>query len=789
MTTAESLPTSLEMAGELTSAGFACIPVPYGQKRPDRDGWPHLRLTQDDLPDYFTGKDNIGVLCGEPSGWRVDVDCDVPEAHDLAAEWLPRTGLVHGRQSNPHSHWWYISPMARTRQFDFISSDGEKTMIVELRASGQTIVPASQHPSGELYCWERHGEPARVDHADLARRVAIVAAGALLARSWPGEGVRDKAAMALCGGLLRAGWYVEDTDKFVQGVAREAGDEEWRDRGKAGRTEQALGSEKQVTGFPALSELLRGDGKRVVAKVREWLNITEKTETEAPSWDDPVPLAGSMPAVEPFDMQLMPAPLRGWVYDMAERMQVPVDYLAVAVMVEAGALIGRRIGIYPKRHDDWLVVPNLWGAIVGGPSMMKTPALDEALKPLDRLATDAMKAYQEECAAFETGTMVAAAKKKARQNRMDQAAKDGNDTELDKLAAEVRELGKSKPVQRRYKTNDGTVEKIAELLLENPTGILVFRDELTGWLRSLDKQGHEGDRSFYLEAWNGTGSFNVDRIQRGSLHVPALCLSVLGGIQPGPLRSYVYGATTADSADNDGLLQRFQLLVWPDPPATWKNVDRRPGVDLRNRAHAVMKALATLTPEACGATTADDDPDAIPALRFSDPAQEVFDQWRANLEQTLRSGELSDALTAHLAKYRSLMPSLALTHHLMAVADGTAGAETGVSLEAAQIAAGWCGYLISHARRLYASAANPTMESAQALAERITSGAVKDDDAVRSIYRKQWSRLTTPDEVNGAIKVLEAYGWVRVESVATAGRKRDVVRINPQIEQKNLRNV
>ena len=68
------------------------------------------------------------------------------------------------------------------------------------------------------------------------------------------------------------------------------------------------------------------------------------------------------------------------------------------------------------------------------------------------------------------------------------------------------------PQRRRYLTNDATVEKIGELLAVNPRGILVFRDELTGWLSSLDKEGREGTRAFFLEAWSGTGSFVYDRI-------------------------------------------------------------------------------------------------------------------------------------------------------------------------------------------------------------------------------------------------------------------------------------
>ena len=124
-------------------------------------------------------------------------------------------------------------------------------------------------------------------------------------------------------------------------------------------------------------------------------------------------------------------------------------------------------------------------------------------------------------------------------------------------------------------TNDTTVEKLGELLAANPNGLLVFRDELTGWLRQLDKDGQEGARSFTSKAWGGKGSYVFDRIGRSTLHIDSACVSILGGIQPGPLIDYV-SAANGQGRGADGLLQRFQLIVWPDDPGTWRNVDRWP---------------------------------------------------------------------------------------------------------------------------------------------------------------------------------------------------------------------
>jgi hypothetical protein len=527
-----------------------------------------------------------------------------------------------------------------------------------------------------------------------------------------------------------------------------------------------------------------GSRETTIAKALE--DATEfQAATDDDGWEDPVPLPEGLPPVPSLDPAMLPEPLREWIVDVSERMQIPPDFAAAgAVVVVAGSLIGRKVGIRPKRHDDWLVVPNLWGAVVGRPSLMKSPALAEVMRPLGRLVAEAYEEYQEAKLTYETDVMVAEATKAALKDELKKAAREaarsGNRSELEEIASRSQNTEvPEEPLLRRYKTEDATVEKISEILLENPRGILVHRDELSGWLRNLDKQGREGDRSFYLESWNGTGSFDVDRISRGSLHVPALCLSILGSIQPRPLSTYVYQATQGEKGD-DGLLQRFQLLVWPDPPSAWRNVDRWPDVEAKVRAYEVFRRLDALDPQAFSAI--DEDEEGLPSVRFTKEAQEVFDSWRDELESRLRAGDVPPALESHLAKYRSLMPSLALVFQLIEFADGT-GEGGAVGLRAALQAAAWCEYLETHATRLYSSAENPAMEGARVLLKRVHNGDVHDGDSTRSVYRKYWARLSTPEEVNSACGVLEEFGWLRVETAKTGGRFATRLRLHPSLRE------
>jgi len=220
------------------------------------------------------------------------------------------------------------------------------------------------------------------------------------------------------------------------------------------------------------------------------------------------------------------------------------------------------------------------------------------------------------------------------------------------------------------------------------------------------------------------------------------------------------------------------------------NVDRWPHKQERDRAYQLYTKLAALDPADVGATTGQYE--SIPALRFAADAQDLFDAWRTDLENRLRTiNHEAPAFEAHLAKYRSLMPSLALIFHLLNKMEGWQGNE--VSLDVTRQAAAWCDFLEHHARKVYAGILNKNLQAAHALKTKIDKGMIVTGQTVRAIYRNQWSFLRTPDDVFGGLTMLERLGWVRVtmKRSAEGGRPTEVVDLNPAIvtqQQGNCQN-
>jgi Uncharacterized conserved protein len=478
--------------------------------------------------------------------------------------------------------------------------------------------------------------------------------------------------------------------------------------------------------------------------IRRALNTV--TEFYQEDWPDPDPLIADLKPVAPFDFNMLPESIRPWIADIANRMQCAPDYPAVAVMVALSSVVGRKLGICPKQKDDWLVVVNLWGALIGRPSGMKTPTLNEALRPLRRLEIEAKRKYEEEAlAAFNTEKMLHELKKEQAKKLAQEALKKGHDTTAKSLLNKIGEAPK-KPIRQRFIVNDSTIEKLGELLNENPNGLLLARDELTGWLKTMEREDRVGDRAFYLEAWNGTGGFTYDRIGRGTIDIEATTVAIIGTIQPGRLRPYVHGAIKQGAGD-DGLIQRFQLIVYPDQINRWKNIDQWPDKQSKDRAFELFNWLADFRID-------QQEEGGIPYLRFDAEAQALFNEWRTELECRIRAEDIHPALESHLAKYRSLIPSLALIIHL-----ADARSLESVGKIALLKALDWGEYLESHTERVYALATDSSVTNARLILKRIDQ--LPDPFKPENIRERQWSGLHNTETIIRALVVLEDHGYIR----------------------------
>lgn len=488
---------------------------------------------------------------------------------------------------------------------------------------------------------------------------------------------------------------------------------------------------------------------------------------------EPMPLP-KLPAVPEFPIELLPDDLVDWVGDAAERARFRLDFAAVASMAALGSVIGRKIGIRLKQFDDWTEHANVWGGLIGPPSALKSPALREAMRPFKALQVAAderhERALQEYLIAMEKFNLQKEGKKKAAVKKLTS----NPDASVDLSCDEP-----EKPVPRTYWTSNATAERLGELFSENPDGLLVERDELSSLLVSLDDTRNATARGLYLSGWSGNEGYRFDRIMRGTTTLPKFALSVIGGIQPGPLSRYVRGAFSGERAD--GLLQRFQLLVWPDPES-FEYVDRFPDGEAKRRAKELFERADSLDPDSIG--TRDEVGSNPPYVRLSAGAQEIFIGWYTDFMRERRNAESgageSGPIAAHFGKYPGLVGKLALILH---VADEPEARE--VSKRTMLKALGWIQYLTPHAMRVYHAVEHPETGAAEFMLARLRRGELPPSFKSWEINRKGWHGLADREAVKKACRLLFEFGWlIELDAGgATGGRPADpVYAVSPAAE-------
>ncbi|MGC4025331.1 MAG: YfjI family protein [Mesorhizobium sp.] len=467
-------------------------------------------------------------------------------------------------------------------------------------------------------------------------------------------------------------------------------------------------------------------------------------------WPEPNPIKVALPIVERLRADMLPEALKEFVFDVAERQQSPADFVAVTAIIVCATVIGNRVRIAPKQHDDWTVVPNLWGAIVGRPSAMKSPAMQSALSALYSLQDEAIKAWEAECSEADVEQTMADLGKKNSAKEAAKLFKMGDREAARAILSDSANVDAEKHPCPRYVVNDASVEKLGELLNENPRGLLLVRDELPGFLARMESEEFQSERAFFLKSFNGDGRFTYDRIGRGTVHIPNCTLSLVGGVQPSRIAPLVIGALNGSS--NDGLIQRLQMVVWPDDAAEWKYVDRH---SFKEAREAYTQALAALDANLPGTP-------AEPAiLRFSPAAQVRFVEFMTSIQTEARRGELSSVMESHILKMPKTVASLALIFELL---DGGRFEVGEIALQRALM---WLEYLRSHASRLYAAGNTSVEEGAKLILSRRSQ--LPPEFTHRDISRKCWAGLTDRDTIEGAVETLVETFHIREADTAAHG--------------------
>lgn len=472
--------------------------------------------------------------------------------------------------------------------------------------------------------------------------------------------------------------------------------------------------------------------------------------------------------VEEMPIELLPKPLQGWIKDVCERWQIPIEMIAVPVLAVLSSLLGCRVGIAPREFDDWVVIPTLWCMLLAPSGSMKSDVLKEALKFLYDIENKNNQTYFEDLKIHE----------------------------IRKRSTNKKSFDELPPIHKRVIVCDTTAEKLGMILSDNPNGVLQYQDELSGLLASFTKKGREEDRAFYIKAYDGCHYHPMDRVKRGTTILPRLCISILGAIQPDIFKK-VFSDILKDGLSSDGFVPRFQMMVYPKLKNKWENIKHGIDIQAQERVAGIFKNLSELI---CEIDNTNQELELIPyknipVTRFSSEAQQIFDKWlELNINHQRSGAEENSLIRAYLDKNRKLVPALAMNFQIIDYCDpeNTREKSLRISKSALERALQWRNYLETHARKIFGESAQSELILAHSIAKKIQEGKITDGMTMREFKRKGWGKSKDDETRSTAFEILKEHNWLLIEKINSNGRggsDSEIIKLHPSlISSKSVSN-
>jgi Protein of unknown function (DUF3987) len=260
------------------------------------------------------------------------------------------------------------------------------------------------------------------------------------------------------------------------------------------------------------------------------------------------------PGWEPFPLELLPEVLRDYIAAAAEALVCDPAFIALPVLIAAGGVIGNSRVVTLKK--TWREPAIYWGCVIADSSTLKSPALDIATAPLEKIERSLLRDFREAFSLWEQEVV---------------CWENAGGKRTKEWAGEVTYPKPLRPPEGRLLISDITVEKVAELVSQNPKGLILCMDELAGWFSSFARYKSAGsganDMPFWLSAHRGQ-RLRVDRKSgdRTSIVAELSAISVVGTLQP-TIASRIFTRDVFDA----GMVSRLLLVRPPKRPKIWSD--------------------------------------------------------------------------------------------------------------------------------------------------------------------------------------------------------------------------
>lgn len=332
-----------------------------------------------------------------------------------------------------------------------------------------------------------------------------------------------------------------------------------------------------------------------------------------------------------FPLDIFPKPYQNYILDCHNTLDSTIDYMGCALLWSLSVIVGNSCVIEVKRN--WIEKPIVWIACVGKAGIGKTPSINNIIRPLEKENQNEIKRFFNQLEKYEHFESLSKEEKK--------------------YSEEVK-----KPKKTQFIANDITVEALIQMHQESKNAVGIFKDELAGWFKDMNKYREGSDLELWLSSWSGK-AINLNRVNVSSnafLNSPFM--PVLGGIQPSILNNFY----TDENKDN-GFIDRV-LLSYPDLKVEGYN-DNEMSVEIINWFNNNVTNLYRKIKK----DVFIDENDEIESVKFVFN-KEAKKEWKRifnKITKMQNSDETNEYLKSMLPKQKSYIPRFSILLHLLAI--------------------------------------------------------------------------------------------------------------------------
>lgn len=328
-----------------------------------------------------------------------------------------------------------------------------------------------------------------------------------------------------------------------------------------------------------------------------------------------------------FPIDIFPKEIQFYLSECSSKLDSSIDYMGVSLIWLISVCVGNSFEIEVKR--GWNENGVVWIAVVGKAGIGKTPSINNVIFPLLKSNSKEIKKYIQASQEYEYYSRLSKKEKEE--------------------YPEVQE-----PKKTQFIANDITLEALVDLHQQNDNAVGVFKDELAGWMKDMNKYRAGSDLEFWLSCWSGK-SVSLNRLTRKGSFVEKPFIPVLGGIQPSIFNQF----STEENKEN-GFLDRM-LLAFPKAYVDKYNDNELDYTAIQWYSETIKKFYQGMK----SLIKRNDDQDIVPhRVKFSNEAKTEWIRIFNKITDSQNNENENEYLKSMYPKQKSYIPRFALLIHI-----------------------------------------------------------------------------------------------------------------------------